>query len=82
VGQVLPESCRISLVLPILHFVCECFISHSIFSLGLGYYSSNVSSPTAVEALKSVNMERVWAGGRASFMSSQVIAVAMQLLLL
>ena len=41
-------------------------------SLGLGYYSSNVSVPAAVTALKDVNMERVWAGGRMSFMSSQV----------
>jgi hypothetical protein len=41
-------------------------------SLGLGYYSSNVSVPTAVTALSNVNMERVWAGGRMSFMSSQV----------
>ncbi len=41
-------------------------------SLGLGYYSSNVTLPTTVRALANVNMERVWAGGRMSFMSSQV----------
>ena len=41
-------------------------------SLGLGYYSPNVTVPTTVRALANVNMERVWAGGRMSFMSSQV----------